>query len=99
MKIFQFRRLKIGDTVTLSERRLVYGHFPEGWDGRAYIPAGTQGVIGATNVPTVTGKERVFVCVDFPPDTPLIGSNGRTLEIENPHGNKRRTSAYAHELK
>jgi len=93
----QFRALKKGDTVTLSEPRPVYAcGFPTE-DGRVYVPTGTAGTAGAVCVPAVT-RNRVFACVDFPPDCPLVDHRGRPVTVPNPHRNEWRVSAYAEEL-
>ena len=66
----QFNSLKPGDTVTLSTQLHEY------YSG-FYIPAGQRGTVAAVKVAAVTGRERYFVCVDFPVTTPLRDNRGR----------------------
>lgn len=61
----KFKKLKVGDKVTLAKPLENYSGGSV-WDTPRFIKAGTEGVVGAANVPAVTGRERNFVCVDFP---------------------------------
>ena len=63
----QFKALNIGDRVTLAVPRNDYTCGHKTADGLIYVPAGTIGVIGAVNVPYVTGRDgrHGFACVDF----------------------------------
>lgn len=75
----RFKRLKIGDHVKLVVMRPDYTCGHSTIDGKIYISAGAQGIIGAVKVPSVRGKNgiaRYFVCVDFPNDTPLTDCKG-----------------------
>lgn len=72
----KFRRLKIGDRVTLAVACPDYTCGHNTWDGRVYIPVGSKGTIGAILVPSVYGN-RIFHCVDFPKETPLQDYRGR----------------------
>lgn len=66
----QFNSLKPGDTVTLSTQLHEY------YSG-FYIPADQTGTVAAVKVPAVRGRERYFVCVDFPMTTPLRDNRNR----------------------
>ena len=66
----QFNSLKPGDTVTLSTQLHEY------YSG-FYIPADQTGTVAAVKVPAVRGRERYFVCVDFPMTTPVRYNRGR----------------------
>ena len=92
--------MKKGQSVTLATARPIYGcgfHTP---DGRLYAPAGSSGNITVVDVPAVTGRERTFVCVDLPADTPLVDHGGRPAEY--PPGRVRpdtyRVACYPHEI-
>jgi hypothetical protein len=65
-----FNSIKPGDTVTLSTQLHEY------YSG-FYIPADQMGTVTAVKVPAVRGRERYFVCVDFPMTTPLRDNRNR----------------------
>lgn len=94
----KFRKLALGDTVTLATPRQCYGHFENTEFGRAFVPAEVSGTVGAILVPAVTGESRFFVCADFSPDTPLETEKRKKLCDENPHRNPYRVAAYPFEL-
>lgn len=97
----KFRRLKVGDRVTLVERRPAYSQCYPTVDGRAFLPPGSEGVVGAVRVPSVTGRNgvaRLFVCVDFPPDQALTDVHDHPFDNPNPHNNRHRVAAYPEEL-
>ena len=77
MTNYKFNKLRVGDNVTLAVMRPEYSCGHRTSDGRIYIPAGTTGVVGAVRVPAVRGRERYFVCVDFPRTTGLIDRKGK----------------------
>jgi len=80
----QYRRLKVGDRVTLGVRLHDYtcGHFTD--DGKAYIPAGTVGVVAAVNVAPPTHRKgrqpRPFACIDFPAGIRFEDHRGNPVE-------------------
>ena len=69
MKLSQFKRLAVGDIVTLANPLRAY-------DGANVIPAGSVGRIGAVNVPSVRRKGVRFHCVDFVPAVQLLDEYG-----------------------
>ena len=95
MTVSKFNKLKVGDTVTLAESRPEYFCGYNTLDGRAYVPSGTKGVVGVVKVPAVT-RNRYFVCVDFPPNTPLIDSNNQPFNYTR--SCEFRCAAYPEEL-
>lgn len=94
----KFRKLKVGDKVTLKVVRGGYFNmlrWPEtaGHPLRCTVPAGSSGVVGAIKVPSVrTGKDDYFVCVDFP-DNPI-----RYMTGSGPSTLVQRVAAYAEDL-
>lgn len=63
----QYSSLKVGDKVKLLVDKP--GYFDRlAPRRRGIVASGSIGVIGAVNVPNVTGREITFACVDFPCD-------------------------------
>lgn len=91
---------KLGQRVRLLVPRPDYscGHLTN--DGRIYVPVGTEGMVGETNVPSVCGKNgqaRYFCCVDFPHEIKLEDCKGKAAE----HWDKKckyRVAAYPEEI-
>ena len=88
MTLSKFKKLKVGDEVTLVVQQRAYGAgFPTS-DGCAYIPKGSKGIVGAVDVPSVyqrKGTPSTFIYIDFPPDT---------LPLPNPHQNRYRCAVF-----
>lgn len=98
MNTAKFKKLKVGDIVTLSELQPVYRcGFPTG-NGRAYLNAGAKGTVAVVDVPAVRGRERSFACVDFSPASQLLDARGRIVEFENRHRNEFRCGCFAEEI-
>jgi hypothetical protein len=64
----KFKALKVGDKVTLENSLETYGW--SAYFGSLGVPRkiekGQIGICGAVGIPAVYGRERNFVCVDFP---------------------------------
>lgn len=76
----------------------VYGSGFPSFDGRLYILPGTPGVVAATDVPTVTGKDgRSFACIEFPPETEIYDAKGKRINFVSK--SKFRVAAFLHEFR
>jgi hypothetical protein len=80
----QFSRLKVGQTVKLLATLPDYSCGHKTLDGRAYIPAGTIGVVGAVKVPGVFqrtgGGDWYFACIDFNYRPEFVDFRGKPVE-------------------
>ena len=88
---------KVGDKVKLNQFTPIYGYFLADYPyNKGYIKRDTIGECNVTNVPAPL-INRLFACIDFPPDTPLFTRHGEPIPYKNPHNNSYRVAVYPEE--